>query len=174
MTFTRPISTFQSPTFRPNAKIVLTGCIRFRVCDLEFLFALRTFLFLLYSCQSAASLRLQGLFLGKKQAVLRDSLHILARIKNFVKHFSRFFSTFFRIFSRIFRAVHALSFPTLYIVCTRAGAHIPYVCSRPPAPFLRPYAHRFRARFCVPCAPRLARGPLFRRRRICFPRSVRA
>ena len=82
------------------------------------------FLFLLYSCQSAASLRRQGLFQGKKQAVLRDSLHILARMNFFVKHFLRKITTFFGIFSGNFSAAAKPRSPILYIVCTRGCMRI--------------------------------------------------
>lgn len=107
-----------SPTYRPNVNCI-NRRIHSRACFLEFLFALRTFLFLLYSCQSAASLRRQGLFQGKKQAVLRDSLHILARMNFFVKHFLRKITTFFGIFSGNFSAAAKPRSPILYIVCTR-------------------------------------------------------
>ena len=52
MTFTRPIFTILSPTYRPNVNCI-NRRIHSRVCFLEFLFALRTF----FSCYTVVNLR---------------------------------------------------------------------------------------------------------------------
>ena len=107
MTFTRLYHFFQSDFIVPyeiciNLFLDLLSCLSYFTS--------------LFSCQSAGSLLQQRLFRLKKQAVPRDSLHILARMLFFVKHFSRNFATFFVLFAKITRTCSASPRASLYIV----------------------------------------------------------